>query len=208
LSTKSKGSLIASNAIINPGNYEYYEHLNTSFTGEDSYVMIPYDSTDVLISNNYFSRNTDGAGFTETNYTLTGNSPLIDTGYPDLKGIEFDGYRNPRKYGAAPDIGVYEFNPQFLGGKQPESDFYAKPVVFPNPVSRNLTIQYVSYGGASISLGVFNLQGKRMMQVNNVSQAGEKQEIKIDVNVLPSGIYIYQLSTKKQTVSGKFIKVD
>ena len=207
VSTLSKNSMISSNVIINPGTYDYYEHLHTSFSGEDAYVMLPDTNSDVTITNNYFSRTLDSAGFIAPGYTLTADSPLVDAGCSDLRGITFDAYRNPRLYGNAPDIGAYEYNPQYLDIPDKEKDFNVKPLLFPNPVSTLLSIHYQCLNPAKVTLSVFNLQGKREMSSDTISSPGINQQIDLNVTNLPPAIYIYQLSTSNQRVSGKFIKV-
>lgn len=207
ISVSSKNNLIASNVIINPGTYDYYNHLNTSFTGEDSYVMIPYGTSKVLITNNYFSRSADNAGFSETNFTLMENSPLIDAGYPDTRGIEFDGYHNPRIYAKAPDIGIYEFNPTYLNSS-PDINLKANSFVFPNPVKTLLAIRFHCKSEKLVILKIYNTKGKMVISGNHVNNQKEEQEINVNVDDLPAGIYIYQLSAEKQIVTGKFIKVN
>lgn len=204
----SKGSIIASNAIINPGTYDYYEHLNTSFDGEDSYVMLPNETSDVLITKNYFSRNTEGAGFSPADFTLLENSPLIDVGYQDVMGIEFDAYHNPRVYGQVADIGAFEFNPAFLNIHSDKKDVSGKPLLFPNPVKTKLTIHFQCKTETEVTLSVYNLQGNRVICKNQLSGSDEIHTIDVDVDYLPESIYIYQLSTQKHTFTGKFIKAN
>ena len=208
ISVLSKNSIIASNVIINPGTYDYYDRLNTRFTGEDSYVMIPNTTSDVLITNNYFSRNADNAGFAETNFTLLENSPLIDAGYHDTRGIRFDGYHNPRMHAKAPDIGVYEFNPAYLNIHSLGMNLKAIPGVFPNPVKTSLAMRFHCKSGKQVILNIYNTKGKMVISGKHFSDYKEEQEININVDNLPAGIYIYQLSAEKQIVTGKFIKVN
>lgn len=205
-SVRSKGNIIASNAIINPGTYDYYEHSNTSYTGNDSYIMIPNDSSDVMIANNYFSRNIGNAGFAGTNFTLNEHSPLVDAGYSNLYEISFDGFLHPRIYGNAPDIGAYEYNPAFLGIGEETKYHKIEPLVFPNPVRSNLIIKYYCEEDCSGELNVYNVNGCRLINKTLAFEKEGKQEISENVSALPTGIYIYQLISGQQTVSGKFIK--
>jgi hypothetical protein len=208
VSTLSKGSVISSNIIINPGTYDYYEHLHTSFKGIDSYVMLPDSTSDVLVSNNYFSRNTDSVGFEPSGFALTEHSPLIDAGYNDLKGIDIDAFRNPRVYGILPDIGAIEFNPKYSSVYNREKGFEIKPVLFPNPVKTLLSIQFRSTIESMVTLGIYNLTGKREMSTHVFSEKDEECNVSINVETLNPGVYIYQLGTLQYKVSGKFIKVD
>jgi len=207
-SVLSKKNLVASNVIINPGTYEYYEQLNTSFTGEDSYVMLPNSTSDVMITNNYFARNADTAGFSPNDFRLLAGSPLIDAGYYDTKGINFDGYHNPRIYGVAPDIGICEFNPAYLNIHNRDKVIKVKPMLFPNPVKTELTVHFQCDIETMAILGIYNLHGERVILANHNTSPGDSMDIVVNVDCLPAGIYIYQLSLKGLTTTGKFIKVN
>lgn len=206
-SVLSRNNLVASNIIINPGAYEYYERLNTSFTGEDSYVMFPNNSSDIKITNNYFARNTDKAGFSLTDFRLMPGSPLIDAGYRDTKGIAFDGFHKSRIYGATADIGMHEYNPTDIINYF-DKVISPKLIVFPNPARAELSIRFKNDVESTIFIGIYNLKGEKVIATMHRSYSGEGKEIIINVDSLPAGIYIYQLSLKDYTATGKFIKVD
>ncbi len=115
-SAKSKNNLISSNIIINPGNYNLYETDNTSWVGNDAYIMAPNGFGNITLSNNYFKRDALLAGFASTNlhnasdFALTSGSPLIDGADTNPKvSATFDFINNPRPYGLKSDIGAYEF---------------------------------------------------------------------------------------------------
>ena len=113
-SIKSKNNLIASNTIINPGSYDSYQNGNTSFTGQDSYVMIQDPSSDVKLQNNFLSRTADSAKFVSStfqspnDFKLVMGSPLIDHADVDPT-INFDFSGSPRPVGLKSDIGAFEF---------------------------------------------------------------------------------------------------
>ncbi|MDO9255331.1 MAG: T9SS type A sorting domain-containing protein [Bacteroidales bacterium] len=207
-SVLSKGSLIASNAIINPGNYDYYEHIQTSFTGEDSYIMLPNKASDVMITNNYFARNTDSTEFDGPGYYLKVGSVLIDNAFPDTKNIDFDANGKPRIFGSAPDIGAFEFNPAYVNIPVTAKSLVLESAVFPNPVKTMLTIHYNSESQLAVILNIYNLQGSRVIEKSQNPDKGKDHEIVVRVSNLPPGVYIYQLHSGKQFVSGKFIKAD
>ena len=201
-----KNNLIASNLIINPGNYDFYENGNTRFEGKDSYVMLTDPAINILIKNNFYSRNILNAGLSETDYTLLPGSPLIDSAYFNTNGIVFDYFHYPRPYGMAADIGAFEYNPTYLN-----TPFYSisttEPFLFPNPVKTFLNINYHSTSTSKLTLGIYDLQGSRVIFKDLFSESGEINAIKVDVSFINSGVYIYQLSSKFNTVSGKFIKI-
>ncbi len=207
-SVLSKGSLIASNVIINPGTYDYYEHLHTSFTGEDSYIMLPNKASEVMIANNYFARNTDSTEFDGTGYNLKVGSVLIDKAFPDTKNIDFDANRKPRIFGSAPDIGAFEFNPAYLNIPSAAKVLVLESVIFPNPVKTLLTIHCKCESQLAVILNIYNLQGSRVIEKSQNSDNCKVLEIIVDVSNLPPGVYIYQLHSGKQFLNGKFIKAN
>ena len=83
-SVKSNNNLISSNVIINPGNFNLYETDNTSWVGNDAYVMAPNGYGNITLSSNYFKRDASLAGFASANlhdatdFALITGSPLID----------------------------------------------------------------------------------------------------------------------------------
>ncbi len=115
-STKSKGNLISSNVIINPGNFNYYETDNTSTVGNDSYVMVQLSGTDITLKNNYFDRTGTLAGFSSpamheiTDLMPIAGSLLVDAADTNPKAsVTFDFSNNPRPSGLGSDIGALEY---------------------------------------------------------------------------------------------------
>jgi hypothetical protein len=207
-SLKSRNNLIASNLIINPGNFDYYENGNTSFKGIDSYVMVTDHDIDVSLKNNFLSRSLDSAVVSPTDYSLLPESPLIDAGYYDNKGIFFDFYRTMRPYGSAPDIGAFEFNPSTHGVPFSPQSTVSSVTLAPNPVRTWLTINFMSAERMKIICCIYNLQGNKLIQQEHTREPGENQKISIDVKSFSAGVYIVQLSSQTSTFTGKFIKVN
>jgi len=113
-STVSKNNLIASNVIINPGAFNYYQNGNTRFKGVDSYVMFQDAGTSVTLQNNYLARNADSVKFVSSifqspkDFKLLAGSPLIDHANVD-PSINFDFVGAPRPFGVKSDIGAFEY---------------------------------------------------------------------------------------------------
>jgi len=110
----SKNNLIASNVIINPGAFNYYQNGNTHFKGIDSYIMFQNTGTSVTLQNNYLARTADSVRFVSStfqspkDFKLLAGSPVIDHAVVDPR-ITFDFTGSPRPYGAKSDIGAFEF---------------------------------------------------------------------------------------------------
>jgi hypothetical protein len=207
-SIHSKNNLVASNLIINPGNFDFYENGHTSFKGNDSYVMLPDAAADVKISNNYLSRSIENSGISTLNYTLLPGSVLIDSAYSDTRGIVIDFYNHPRPYGIASDIGAFEFNPAYLGIRSVEPEVVPMPLPFPNPVRTMLSICYQTDQKADVSLSIYNLQGALVKYLKQKSVNPGSHVFNEDVGNYQPGIFIYTIRAANYTVTGRFIKAD
>ncbi|MEI6048255.1 MAG: T9SS type A sorting domain-containing protein [Bacteroidota bacterium] len=206
-SIKSKNNLIVSNLIINPGNFEFYQNGNTSFRGEDAYIMLPNAASDVNIKNNFLSLNIFSARISTTDYAILPGSPLINGAFSNSMGINFDFANNPRPSGNSIDIGALEFDPGQIGIDS-NIDNPMKPVLFPNPVHSLLTIKYHIDAPSCTELYVYNLYGTLIFQKQQDAVTFSEQEIQIEVGNLTAGIYIYKIQAGNEIEYGKFIKVE
>lgn len=205
-SVVSRNNLIANNLIINPGSFDIYENDNTSFDGDDAYIMIPNLATDVTLRRNFFSRSTAGCGLSETDYSLQQGSILIDSSYSLFPAISFDFYNHSRPYGIAADIGAFEFNPQYLLVPQPLGLNEPKPLLFPNPVKNLLTIKFNADSDSQVMLRIYNVSGKRIKEILYAVEPATEQEISAVIADFAPGIYIYELSSSGRSAGGKFVK--
>ncbi len=208
LSINSRNNLVASNAIINPGNFDFYEYGHFSVKGIDSYVMVPDTAADLLIQNNYFTRNADSAGFAGSGYAPLQGSPLVNYGYPDIHGISIDFYHHPRICGGSPDIGAIEYNPQFQSIPDDLTSSPAELKLWPNPVRESLSIRFTVTGRSGIKLNMYDLRGKLIGQKDLGQMDPGVRTQKINVGNLPGGIYLFILMIGDKSFSGKFIKAD
>lgn len=77
---------------------------------------------------------------------------------------------------------------------------------FPNPLTNSTTIKYEITGNANVSLAIYDITGKRVMNFNQGKQPAGVHSINIDTANLQSGVYFYTLTagdgkiTKKMTV--------
>jgi hypothetical protein len=205
-STKSRNNLVASNAIINPGNFDYYENGTTSFTGKDSYVMIPNVASEVQMENNFFSRNADSARFAPSGYSLLPGSVLIDAGYFDTMGILFDFYHHERPYGNKPDIGAHEYNPAFLNITEDPGAENSTFRIYPNPVQSRFSLQFKVTVKSKVVFDIYDQKGNHLTRFNfGILPSGEHHR-KIDIGNLPADIYPCMLRLGNQCQSGRFIK--
>jgi len=204
-SINSRNSILASNIIINPGNYDYYEHSHTGFHGEDAYIMIPDDSAEVVLKSNYTARNSDHAGLAP-NYTLLPGSPLINSGYGDNLGIFFDFYRHDRPFDGAFDIGAHEFNPAYLALSEIQTSTAPMIKVYPNPVTDSFVLLFNLDVAAPVRLKIYNLQGNLEKLIDYGMLPAGLHLKKVQADALPNGIHLFTFFTLKNSQSGRFIK--
>lgn len=205
-SINSKNSLIAANLIVNPGNFDLYEHGNTSFKGVDAYVMIPNRLSDVELISNYFTRNFENTGCSEQTYALQSNSPLIDSVAVLFAGTPFDYYNHIRPYGRASDIGAIEYNPSNLGSPDYSEAKNNNILLYPNPVVEKLNIEFISELNIPINFFIYNIRGERIANYPIQSSNTKEKQFICDVSQLKSGLYIFEINSAQNVVSGKFIK--
>ena len=209
-SIKSKNNLIAANAIINPGNFDYYENGNTSFTGKDAYIMFQYTQSEAIIKNNYLALNVLSVGFSSPNmnspidFKLVAGSPLIDAA--DIEGkIRFDFSEFPRPLGAKSDIGVFEYDPATSVETPPLiSDNQIN--LLQNPVKDFLIFRIPKESNSIFYLQVYTLNGKIILQLKQSKLSAENQIIKANISKIVSGIYVYSIRSGEYASSGKFLK--
>lgn len=201
-SIKTRGNIIASNAIINPGNFDYYENGNTKLKGKDSYILLFDAKSDVSIKDNYFSRRLSNAAFTGNYYKLLPNSPLVGAGYPDSFGISYDYFHNPRKHGKRTDVGAVEYFPE---DKQSLKSLADLPVAFTNPVTNQLKVQFRVSAVSDVKLYIYNLEGSLLQTENKgITNPGE-HEISVGASKFTNGIYLFSLFIGKELLSGRFV---
>jgi len=210
----SKGNVISSNVIIDPGNYDYYETGNTSFKGKDSYIMFQTPGSATTLSNNYLARNAASVGFMSqkmqlpADFNLVMGSPLIDAAdYNFESAVSFDFLHHPRPYGLKSDIGAFEYE-GITSYIQLQTDTITKRSwLIQNPVTNILKVCLPAEPGNDLVLGIYNLQGAIESETNQSQIEDGLRIFEINVSKLSGGVHIYSIRTKKNNYSGKFLKL-
>ncbi|MEI8099217.1 MAG: T9SS type A sorting domain-containing protein [Sediminibacterium sp.] len=195
-SINSKNNLIASNLIFHSGTYNIPSLI-------DNYVVIPNALSDVLLKNNFFTKNIQDAGISLTDYTILPGSPLIKKAYYNNMGVQFDFKYTPRPTGVISDIGaiMHDAGIDTLSSLSNES-----ALLFPNPANNLLTIRCLSLTTGMIEFLVYNLTGELVLQQARQIYTPGVQEFQVTVDKLASGVFIYSIQNGKQISNGKFIK--
>lgn len=209
-SIKSKKNIIASNVIINPGNFDFYENGNTNFDGNDAYIMLPNSESEVSLRNNYLERNANSVGFIGANmelpenFKLVSGSPLINAADTEsLIPFDYSGFYRP--FGSRSDIGAYEFDATYSGSIQLKSNelhFHLQG----NPVKSNLIICFEKAISTKVELKIYNANGIMAKHIPNNELFVGFQIIQVNISDLASGFYVFTLENGKNIHSDKFIK--
>jgi len=210
-SIKSKNNLVASNVIINPGNYDYYQNGPTHFKGIDSYIMLPNPGTSVIFQNNYLARNAESVHFTSSAMQSPGDfkqilgSPLIDRADIDSQiNFDFEGTRRP--YGIKSDIGAFELVYDTTSVIMPATG-NLQTRLLQNPVNDLLVISLSKQIKSTIYLNIYNIKGELVIQSQEEKLSLVNPTIEVHLLNIPSGVYFYAIHSDIFNSSGKFIKL-
>jgi len=78
---------------------------------------------------------------------------------------------------------------------------------YPNPFSAITTIQFKTPSNAAVSLGVFDLNGKKVSTLINEMLPSGTHQAKFDGSLLPGGVYFYQLKVGEFSTTQKMILI-
>jgi hypothetical protein len=75
--------------------------------------------------------------------------------------------------------------------------------VFPNPASHQLTINHLQLTiGKPVTVTVYDVMGKIHLQQTQTAQG----DVKVELNTLPSGLYLLQVQQADRLFTGRFVK--
>lgn len=201
-SIKSRKSIIASNLIVNPGNYTLYATGTTSFKAADAYVMLPNKTADVLLKNNFFTLSLNEAGVDTAVYAPLPGSALINKASAELV-TTFDFVNNRRPVGSLYDIGAMEY---YGGADTLLHTFTTKASLYPNPAQDVLRVKYLLLQNTPVIFSVYTVTGTPVMQITKPVVAGI-QQLEFNVQQLPAGVYFFSIQQQHETQYGKFVKL-
>jgi hypothetical protein len=205
-STLSQNNLIASNLIVNPGNFDYYETGNFSFKGIDAYIMVPSSLSKVNIHNNFFAQSVETAMVSQIDLTPLSGSPLIDTGYSFAAGIQFDYNYKPRPIGMAYDIGAFESDWNTAAAKPVNNVQKNSLNLYPNPVKDILTLRMEKADLTHGAIKIYTMSGFAVLHYEIRVSHNKLEPVTIPTDKLPPGIYMITVPTNCGMLSQRFIK--
>lgn len=199
--------LIYNNIMVDPGAWSVYENDNTDKIGNDSYVFVQGENSNVRKAANATVRSPLSPRFIDAdsdNYHLKINSPYIDAGrdLSDQARVNFDFEYTERPYGNGYDIGAYEYgNPS--GIREVENG------------ENHIQTAFLSFGygqGAvvlhvekpeTLSWRLMGLDGRIIKQDNMIFI--DMGEYVIDMPNANPGIYVLQISAVDWRQSEKLL---
>ena len=83
-----------------------------------------------------------------------------------------------------------------------EEENNAEVQIYPNPVKSTVTINYPEAGDNAITLVIYDIIGNKVFQHPGICGTSET----VDVSRLPNGYYVYRLSNRSVSYTGRFTK--
>lgn len=117
-------------------------------------------------------------------FRLSSGSLLIDKGTE--VGLPY--------HGKAPDLGAFEYDPNTASVSIPSIQ-EARVIAYPNPVKTSTTFTITLKEAGSATLSLYNMNGKIVYQATYPDLTAGTHNIHFERGDLPSGVYLYQLSS-------------
>jgi hypothetical protein len=128
-------------------------------------------------------------------FHLTEDSPCIDMGDPEILDPD----------GTISDMGAYYF--YWVGMEKMVTKEEDNLICYPNPVRGLSVVGYRLWVKEHCKLSLHDLGGRELKVLFEGTQPAGIHQIQVDLTFLQSGVYIVQLTTRKNTTSIKTIKL-
>ena len=172
-----------------------------------------YGSTNISEYPDFVSSEPDSPYFA----MLSSNSPCVDTGTPDISGLNLPPYDlagNWRVWNSRIDMGCYEYGSEpWVTNDDPIAPEPGKLILhqnYPNPFNPSTTISYNLPKTGSVRLDIYNIKGQLVRTlVNDHKTAGSHSVIwdgKDDNGRAAStGVYFYRMVTPDKVLTNKML---
>lgn len=108
--------------------------------------------------------------------------------------------------GSAPDLGAYEYNP--LSGVKEFTSSDKKFNLnqnYPNPFNPSTTITFALSNPAYVTLKVYDVMGKEVAALMQGNKQAGTYQVRFNAGSLPSGLYIYKLTSGNASETKKML---
>jgi hypothetical protein len=107
----------------------------------------------------------------------------------------------------ASTIGHYQYDESTINVQEWLNNANAwEVVIFPNPTSTNLNVRYNLPKEDEITIALFDMQGKLILQKNLGKQVSGEQQQTLDLSNLPKGKFLCRIDGQHQSVTKTVIK--
>ena len=80
-------------------------------------------------------------------------------------------------------------------------------VVYPNPTSSECNVMFDLSKNGNVNIGIYNLSGRLMLNKKFENKVSGGQNIELNVESLPRGTYIIQMTSGNQKLTKKLLKL-
>src|SRR5688572_158588 len=95
---------------------------------------------------------------------------------------------------------------KIMGTKEDIAKYVNNISAFPNPTTDNVTINVDLKKNANVSVRVTNIMGQEVANVAPKQMAAGNSQVKIDMNGLANGVYLYTVTSDNFTVTNRIVK--
>jgi len=174
-------------------------HYNNAWNNENGDISVNVGVGNISANPLYLNES-------EENFSLSNNSPCIDTGIAlfilygdtlvDLPNSAFNGNR--------PDMGAFE-SPYTVGidDEQILPNKFALYQNYPNPFNPLTTISYQLPQSAIVNLSIYNITGQLIETLVNSRKSPGYHSVQWNINGVGSGMYFYKITAGEYSATGK-----
>jgi hypothetical protein len=174
---------------------------------------------DVKLSNNFYEIDWNGGDFSNAgSYVLEraiGNSDFVEVGQESADNVEGKEYSLLSEKLSKPEILYFRIKQVNKDGSEVYSDVIKvgqgniEDIIigqnYPNPFNPTTSIEFELLLDSDVEIKVFNLEGKEVALLHKGFLTRGKYQFKFDATGMPSGIYLYQISTSYSVQTRKMI---
>ncbi|MBS3740898.1 MAG: T9SS type A sorting domain-containing protein [Candidatus Cloacimonetes bacterium] len=231
--TISNNSNNTGSAIFGQGsNLNLFNTITTSNSGNFGGIFINSGDAVLQYCNFYNNENINyyncspGTGCIEADplfadtlvgdYTLTDNSPCVDTGTPDTTGLNLplsDLEGNVRIWDGNGDgidridMGAYEYDAPVYAVQNPEIDENKVIFNYPNPTGEYTIFKYSLKQNARVTLKIYNVKGQLVKTLVDEHKQNGTHSFRYDTESLAPAIYFYRFQSKDFSYTRKMLIV-